>query len=312
MDGPSIVAIGGGTGLPVVLRAVRKYAGTVTAIVTVADDGGSSGRLRRDLGILPPGDIRNCLVALADERTPMAKVFQYRFGCGGGIAGHSVGNLIIAALADIRGDFAKAIDDAAKILGACGRVLPSTASSVSLRATTARGGRVVGQRRIARIRKPIARIFLDPPDPPAHPETVEAILKADQVIVGPGSLYTSILPNLLVPEVREAMAATKAKKVFVMNVMTQPGETSECTALDHIEALMRHCGEVIVNAVLANVADGEPEGLAPAEGGRHYIRPCAEKIESMGLRVTVADVVDETEPSRHDVDKLSGALKELL
>ncbi len=312
MGGPSVVAIGGGTGLPIVLRAVREYAGAVTGVVTVADDGGSSGRLRRDLGVLPPGDIRNCLVALADEDALLARVFQYRFERGGGIAGHSVGNLIIAALADMRGDFAKAIEDAAVIVGARGRVLPSTTSSVSLRAVTVRGGRVTGQRRVARIRKPIDRVFLDPPNPPAHPETIEAIKAADQVIVGPGSLYTSILPNLIVPDIRRAMVAAKAPKVFVMNVMTQVGETSLCTAADHVAALVSHGAGEAVDVVLSNVADGEPNGLAPAPKGRHYIRPCAEEIESMGFRVAVADVIDESDPARHDPTKLARALKGLL
>ncbi|MHB0976785.1 MAG: gluconeogenesis factor YvcK family protein [Candidatus Aquicultorales bacterium] len=312
MDGgPSVVAIGGGTGLPVVLRAARSYAKSVTAVVTVADNGGSSGRLRRDLGILPPGDIRNCLVALADERSPLVDVFQYRFEKGSGIAGHAVGNLIIAALAGVKEDFADAIEAAGCMLGACGSVLPSTLTNVTLYAETGRGGRVVGQARVARTKKPIGKVFLDPEDPPAYGKTVEAIKEADQIVIGPGSLYTSILPNLLVPEIARGVCESKAKRVFVLNSMTQVGETSLCGAADHLKALTDHCGKAI-DTVVANIADGQPDGLAPVEGKRHLIRPSAASIVEMGYDVRVADVADDEDPSKHDPDKLAEVLKTLV
>lgn len=306
--GPSVVAIGGGTGLPIVLKAAMRYASDITAVVTVADDGGSSGRLRRDLGILPPGDIRNCLLALADESSPLAGVFNYRFTGGQGIVGHALGNLIIAALTEVRGDFAVAIDEAGKMLDIKGRVLPSTLADVTLNAVTARGGRVVGQKRIARMKKPIGMVALEPADPPAYEETVEAILRADQVIVGPGSLYTSILPNLLVPQVLEAVRESRARKIFVMNSMTQEGETSLLSATDHITALRKHCGDGIIDVVIANVADGEAEGLGPATGKRHLIRPCVDTIEAIGIRVIVSDVACAEDPGRHDPDKLATVL----
>lgn len=312
MAKPSVVALGGGTGLPAVLRAVRRYAGSVTAVVTVADNGGSSGRLRRDLGILPPGDIRNCLVALADEGSPLVDVFRYRFQNGGGIAGHNVGNLIIAALSDVHEDFVGAIDAAGRMLGVCGRVLPSTISDVSLSALTKAGGRISGQIRVARTKKPIVRVSLDPPSPEAYPETVEAILEADQIVMGPGSLFTSIIPNLLVPEIRQAIRDSKARRIFVMNIMTQPGETSLCSAVDHIAALQAHCGERVVDVVLANVADGEPVGLVPIDGKSHLIRPCSAELEAMGYEVVVADLMKTPHSGAHNVDKLSAELEKLL
>ncbi|MCL5291895.1 MAG: uridine diphosphate-N-acetylglucosamine-binding protein YvcK [Actinobacteria bacterium] len=311
MSGPSVVAIGGGTGLPVVLKAVRSYTDRVTAVVTVADNGGSSGRLRRDLGILPPGDIRNCLVALADE-SPLAEVFQYRFQSGTGIAGHTIGNLIIAALADLRGGFPEAVDEARKMLEVEGRVLPSTTSDVTLYAVTKAHGKITGQIRIAKTRKPLIKVALEPLEPPAHRETIQAILDADQVVIGPGSLYTSILPNLLVPGVRRAVCETRARRIFVMNVMTQVGETSLLSATDHITALFSHCGKEVVDVVLANVADGQPTGLVPLDAGVHLIRPCTQAIESMGLRVVVSDVIDDAAPSKHAVDKLARELAKLV
>src|SRR5579864_4723186 len=219
--GCRIVTVGGGTGLSTLLRGLKEYTSNLTAIVTVTDDGGSSGRLRQELGVLPPGDIRNCLVALADSESMMTDLFQYRFNEGDGLTGHSFGNLFIAAMCGIAGDFDRAIKESSKVLNIKGRVLPSTLANVALQATLADGSTVLGETSISRARSPIKSLALTPPNCSPLAETLDAIAAADVIVLGPGSLYTSILPNLLVPGIAAAVGRSSALKVYVCNIMTQ-------------------------------------------------------------------------------------------
>ena len=238
--GPKIVTIGGGTGLSTMLRGLKSYSANITAIVTVADDGGSSGRLRRELGVLPPGDFRNCIVALADAEPLMSRLFQYRFGQGSGLDGHSFGNLFIVAMSGITGNFEEAIREASRVLAVRGQILPSTLENVTLCAELEGELHVLGESKISAANVPIQRVYLQPERPAAFPDAVRAILDADIVVVGPGSLYTSILPNLLVDGIAKALASTQALRLYVCNVATQPGETDEFRASDHVKALLKH------------------------------------------------------------------------
>lgn len=306
------VAIGGGTGLPVALKSLRQYADKITAIVSVADDGGSSGRLRREMGILPPGDIRNCLVALSDDEH-MAELFKYRFAQGDGIEGHNLGNLIIAALADIYGRFDEAVRAAARILSIQGQVLPSTTGVVTLTADTFDGQAISGQVKIAQTTRPLKRVRLEPPAVEAYAQAVEAILEADQVIIGPGSVFTSILPNLIVPGIGEALTKTKAIKVYICNVMTQPGETDLFTACDHLNAILDHGSKSWMDIAIVNSALIPEEKLIDyAEDRRYPVSLNAEKIRTLGVNIVLADVINEYKPSCHDADKLATILRELV
>jgi uncharacterized cofD-like protein len=310
--GVKVVAIGGGTGLPVALKSIQQYSDDITAIVSVADDGGSSGRLRRDMGMLPPGDIRNCLVALA-KNEDMAELFRYRFKKGFGLEGHNLGNLIIAALTELNGGFDKGINAAAEILLINGRVLPSTTGEVTLKASTFDGKPLAGQVSIAQTAVPLKEVFLDPPDITAYPEAVEAILKADQVIIGPGSVFTSILPNLIVPGIGEALSKTKAIKTYVCNVMTQPGETELFTACDHVEAIINHGESGWIDAVVINSREISDNMLAKyAEERRYPVSYCDESFKTLGVRVVLADVLNNARPSCHDSAKLATILHELV
>lgn len=257
-----VVGIGGGHGLATTLRAARLYSEDVSAVVTVADDGGSSGRLTSELGIPPPGDIRNCLVALADGG-PVAEMFQHRFRSGT-LEGHPIGNLVIAALAEMRGDFALAVSEAGRLIGARGNVYPATSDLVRLSALVD-GGIVEGQVAVAQTERPIRSVHLHPPDPAAHPEAIAAIMGADQVVIGPGSLFTSIIATLLVPGVGQALARTEARRIFVCNSRRQAGETEDFDVVDHVDALLRHAGNGSVDGVIvqAPVSDS-PVGL-PAD-----------------------------------------------
>ncbi len=242
-----VVGIGGGHGLATTLRAARLYADNVSAVVTVADDGGSSGRLTSELGIPPPGDIRNCLVALANGG-PLAEMFQHRFSKGA-LQGHPIGNLVIAALAEMRGDFAKAVEEAGELIGADGKVYPATTDLVQLSALV-EGGVVDGQVAVAQTQAPIRSVHLRPSSPAAYPRAVYAILGADQVVIGPGSLFTSIIATLLVPGIGQALADTRARRIFVCNARPQAGETEGFDVVDHVAALVRHAGEGSVDAVV--------------------------------------------------------------
>lgn len=305
--GPKVVAIGGGTGLATLLRGLKDYTSNLTAIVTVADDGGSSGRLRRELGVLPPGDFRNCLVAMADVEPLMAKLFQYRFEQGSGLDGHSFGNLFIVAMMGVTGSFEHALRESSRVLAVRGQVLPSTLENVTLCAETEDAATVEGESQITALGRGIRRIYLQPPHPPAYPEALRAILEADLIVLGPGSLYTSVIPNVLVKGIRRAILASPALKVYVCNVATQPGETDGYGVSEHVRAIESHVGRPFLDIVLVN---SNAEGPLP---------PSAQEGEPVRLRgdlprhlsVVTADVVDEENRYHHDPYKLARALMRL-
>jgi len=309
--GPKVVAIGGGHGLSVLLRGLKKYTANLTAIVTVADDGGSSGRLRRELGVLPPGDIRNCIAALADDEALMTQLFQYRFGDSPGLNGHSFGNLFITAMAEVTGSFDRAIVESGRVLAVQGHVLPSTLSDVTLtadlRAQSVGVSRVAGESSITAACGTIERVYLEPDNAPAYPDAVRVLLDADLIVAGPGSLCTSVLPNLLVPDVARAITASRAVKVYVCNVATQVGETDGYTTGDHVTMLEAHLGPGFFPFVLVNdnldVNFDAPSGVELVRVG---FPPNAR------YRVIAADLVDRARPWRHDSDKLARALLSLL
>jgi len=297
------VAVGGGTGLPRVLECLLRGGFDTTAVVTVADDGGSSGHLRRELGILPPGDIRNCLVALAEPGNELARVFQYRFPEGEGLAGHALGNLIIAALADLEGSFASAVEEAGRLLGVRGRVLPSTLADVVLSGCDAAGRLVTGQVNVALSQGPVRTVSLEPALPQAYGPALEAIGSADVIVVGPGSLFTSIIPNFLVAGVADAVRESDALVVYVCNVANQRGETSAMDAADHTEALLKHGLEGAVDVVIVNATPIDAEECPVCATPDAIAR-----IERHGIRVVSADLADRTSPLHHDPDRLYHAL----
>ncbi len=303
--GPKIVAIGGGTGLSTLLRGLKDYTGNLTAVVTVADDGGSSGRLRRELGILPPGDFRQCLVALSDVEPLMTRLFQYRFGEGTGLEGHSFGNLFIVAMSAITGNFERAIRESSRVLAVRGQILPSTIADVTLCAEFHDDDLVRGESKISNTHKAIKRLFLQPDRPPAYPEAIRAILDADLIVIGPGSLYTSVLPNLLVEDITRAIKASSAVRVYVCNVATQQGETDGFDVADHIRALASHIDEGVFQYVLAN--NNFNSQLAP-ELKSTPVTLDGEVLSFRQDKVGVADVVDPANPMRHDPKKLSQAI----
>lgn len=256
--GPRIVVIGGGTGLSALIRGLKAFTHNLTAVVTVADDGGSSGELRRTLGILPPGDIRSCLAALSDDEDLMTQLFQYRFPAGAGLNGHSFGNLFITALTDMSGSFEEAVAESGRVLSIHGQVLPATLHDVRLVADMklpepAGDFRVNGESKIAKAHGKVRRIWLEPDNPPAFPPAIQAVLSADLIVIGPGSLYTSIIPNLLVHDLTDAIRVSKAPKFYVCNVATEPGETDDYTCGDHLRALINHMGVRCLDLVIANV-----------------------------------------------------------
>ncbi|MBM4425484.1 MAG: uridine diphosphate-N-acetylglucosamine-binding protein YvcK [Chloroflexi bacterium] len=308
--GPRVVAIGGGTGLSTLLRGLKHHTSNITAIVTVADDGGSSGRLRRSLGVLPPGDFRNCLAALADDESLITNLFQYRFGSGDGLEGHSFGNLFITAMAEVTGSFEKALLESSRVLAIQGRVIPATLHDVTLVADlrpddSASAYRVRGESAIPTAPGAIERVALQPDDAPAFPDAVHAILAADLIVAGPGSLYTSVIPNLLVRDVAAAVRASRAIKVYVCNTATQPGETGGYTVLEHIRALEAHADQGLFPAVIAN--DKQTGKLLP---NLQWVR--LDPPLNGGHRLITADLSDEDNPWRHDPAKLAAALMKLL
>jgi len=307
-----IVAIGGGTGLSTILRGLKGYTANLTAIVTVTDDGGSSGRLRTELGVLPPGDIRNCLVALADSESMMTDLFQYRFNEGDGLSGHSFGNLFLAAMCGIAGDFDRAIKESSRVLAIKGRVLPSTLANVSLEATLADGSCVLGETSVSRSTAPIQQVRLVPPSCEPLPEAIEAILAADAVILGPGSLYTSIMPNLLVPGIAEAIEASRGKRFYVCNIMTQPGETDGMTASDHVRVLLDAGDRRLFDYALLNVQ--EPRRLLRMyeSEGAHQVAPDVDRVAGLGVTPIPGKFVSETQQVRHDPKRLAQAILKLV
>jgi uncharacterized cofD-like protein len=311
--GLKVVAIGGGTGLPSVLRGLKHSTGNITSIVTVADDGGSSGRLRRELGVLPPGDLRNNIAALADDENLMTKLFQYRFKDGGDLAGHAFGNLFIIALASVTGSIETALIETERVLNIQGRVLPATLEDVNLVASVRLPGAskavmIEGESKISEAGGQIEEISLIPAEIKAYSESVQAILDADLVVIGPGSLYTSLLPNLLVKDIREALRATQAYIVYVCNIATQPGETEGYNVADHVLAIERHVGRGVFQAVLAN--NSYPELNAGVN--TYYVSPVPENHEILQrYQVQYADLTDPERPWRHHSPKLAKAILQL-
>jgi uncharacterized cofD-like protein len=306
---PRIAALGGGTGLASLLRGLKRAPVDITAIVTVADDGGSSGRLRRELGVLPPGDIRNCLVALADDESMMGRLFQHRFA-DGDLSGHSFGNLFLAALAEVTGSFDRAIEECSRVLKIRGRVLPSTLEQIRLWAERADGRAVCGETRIAAGDGPCRRVWLEP-EPTAHPPALEAIAQADLVLLGPGSLFTSVLPHLAVPELAEAVAGARGRRAYVCNVMTQPGETDGFDAADHLERVL----EAIpggVDMVLVHEGPLDPVAAAAyAAQGQEPVTADHGRLEAMGVGVVAADLAERGSMVRHSPEALAEVLIEL-
>lgn len=308
MSGKKAVAIGGGTGLPLVLSCLVSAGFETTAVVAMADDGGSSGRLRRDLGVLPPGDVRNCLVALAAAGEPLAELFQYRFPHGEGLAGHALGNLVLAALQDITGDFARAVQVASDLLRVRGRVLPSTLAEVVLHGETLSGDVVVGQWALAHSPERVRRVWLEPERPPAYGPALDAIREADLVVVGPGSLFTSVIPNVLVAGVPEALRACSGRVAYVCNVANQRGETLGMDAADHVQALREHgLSRLDVAVVHDTEASAPAAGVEPVDAGPEV----RSRIAGAGLEVIAADVVDASNPRHHDPALLCAVLRRL-
>ncbi|OJH34033.1 gluconeogenesis factor YvcK family protein [Cystobacter ferrugineus] len=311
-----IVAMGGGTGLPMVLKGLARRATPkpgepgldLTAVVAMSDDGGSSGRLRRTRGALPPGDVRNCLVALAEGKGPLSEVFQYRFAGKKGLAGHAVGNLLISALAELKGDFMEAVRVSGTLLGAKGRVLPSTLAPVHLVAQMEDSTEVVGESNICRARGRIRKVQLSPSAPAPVDGLLESIRTADMIVIGPGSLYSSVMPNLLVDGVAQALRETRALKVMVANLMTQPGETDGMDCLDHVRAVIDHVGPVL-DAVLVNAATPCEEAVRRyARKGSTPVRVDRRALIDAGVIPVEADLLKEGSRIRHDGRKVTRCL----
>lgn len=307
--GPRVVALGGGTGLATLLRGLKAYTSNITAIVTVTDDGGSSGRLRGELGIPPPGDIRNCLCALADTESLMERLFQHRFSEGGSLSGHSFGNLFIAAMTEVTGDFELAVRQSSRVLAVRGRVLPSTVWDVTLQAEFTDGTSARGESAITGAGKSIARLSLDPPEAEPLAESLQAIAEAEVIILGPGSLYTSVIPNLLVRGVTEAIAASPAPVVYVANLMTEHGETDGYGVAEHIHALHAHARRRLVDLVVENDSPVPREVLDSYAAERAFPVPASHgELERQGLRVLRGPVLEAGHLARHDPHLLARSI----
>jgi uncharacterized cofD-like protein len=321
-----VVAIGGGTGLSTLLRGLKPYLPVITdpadrksriarltAVVTVTDEGGSSGRLRRDFRILPPGDIRNCMVALAEDEQLLTKLFKYRFSGGHGLRGHSLGNLFLAALTHLTRDFAKAVRLSSEVLAIRGEIYPSTLSDVRLKAEQANGTVIYGESRITKTRLPIRRLHIVPGRCRPLRETLAAIRQADLITVGPGSLYTSLIPNLLVRGIPQQIARSKALKVYICNLMTQPGESRGYSAADHVRALHEHAGRRLLDAVILNTGavSVSLRRRYAADGAAPVINDLAE-VRAQGVLPVLADLLVEERVARHDSDRLAKLLLRLV
>jgi len=307
--GPRIVVLGGGHGLSSLLRGLKEYTHNLTAIVTVSDDGGSSGELRKNIGILPPGDIRNCLAALSNDEDLLSQVFQYRFASGAGLEGHSLGNLFITALTEITGSFEQAVAESGRVLAVFGQVLPSTLTDVRLLADlVTEGGKikhVSGETQIREIPGSIQRLWLDPANTPAFPPAISAVLSADLIIVGPGSLYTSILPNLLVRDLAEAVRASQAMKFFVCNVATERGETDQYNCYDHVKTVEEHVGEGMFDLVICN---DRFEGYLGESV--EWVRMDMDLLQHVSVYCT--NLIDSAHPWRHDAKRLAKTVMDLF
>ncbi|MCH2049584.1 MAG: YvcK family protein [Trichodesmium sp. ALOHA_ZT_67] len=310
--GPKIVAIGGGTGLSNLLRGLKSYSANITAIVTVADDGGSSGRLRREIGVLPPGDIRNCLAALANEEKLLTELFQYRFKAGDGLVGHSFGNLFLTAMSEVTGDLERAVAASSKVLAVQGQVLPATLTDVYLWAELADGRHIEGESNITEAGGKIVKIGCTPEHPPALPKVLQAIEEADYIIIGPGSLYTSVIPNLLVPEIAEAIACRNIPSIYVCNIMTQPGETTGYSVADHICAIDVACGQRLFDTVLVQGKSPSAQALIKyAQENSHPVFLDREAVNNLGRKILLTNVMYEDEQNgfvRHDSTMLAQVL----
>jgi len=318
-----VVAMGGGTGLSTLLRGLKRYVPSVSgvqadvpcvishlaAVVTVTDDGGSSGRLRKDFNMLPPGDLRNCMVALSEDEHLLAQLFRHRFRTGGELVGHNFGNLFVAALAEMTGDFGHAIKLAAEVLATRGHIYPATFSDVTLLARMADGSVVRGETNITASRVPIAELRLDPPVAEPLPETLEAIAEADLITIGPGSLYTSLITNLLVQGIPEALAAVRGTRVYIANLMTQANESLHLTASEHIERMYEHTRQPIFDYALLNTAPVSEELRERyAAQGAELIPANVERIEAMGIRCITGDFAAEGDVLRHASDRVAATL----
>jgi uncharacterized cofD-like protein len=307
--GPRIVALGGGTGLSTLLRGLKAYSANITAVVAVADDGGSSGRLRQQLGIVPPGDIRNCIAALADAEPLMTQLMQYRFPPGSGLDDHAFGNLFIAAMTAVTGDFDEAVRESNRVLAVRGQVLPATSVPLNLTARLESGRFVAGQAAVSRATEPIARVQIDPADVRANPEAIERILEADLIVIGPGSLYSSVLPNLLISDIHDALSGAEGLRVYVCNVATQPGETGGYSASRHLTTLFDHAGDELFDMVLLN---RNKSARRPAGWQGQPVQSDSRQLEELPVVVVEDDVIDDHNAHHHDPDKLAAVLLRLL
>jgi uncharacterized cofD-like protein len=307
------VVVGGGTGLSNLLGGLKQYTSNLTAVVTVADDGGSSGRLRKDFGVLPPGDIRNCLVALSTQEAVLNELFQYRFKGKGDLQGHNFGNLFITAMTEITGDFGRAVEESSRVLATRGTVLPVSFDAMTLQARLKNGKTVTGESTIGASTSPIAHLTLKEKNVRPNREALKAILEADAIVLGPGSLYTSVLPNLLIPQVAENIALSRAVKVYVCNVMTQPGETDHYTVSDHVRTLFQHTAPDFVHYVVVN-KEAVPHRLLDryARSGQEPVTVDKEEVEALGPRLVSANLLHREDFVRHHPDKLGKTLMKLL
>ena len=311
-SGPAITVVGGGTGLSTLLRGMKYITGNCTAVVSVGDDGGSSGRLRQELGIIPPGDLRKCMVAMADSEPLMERVMQYRFEGDSYLSGHSLGNLFLAAIAETEGGMEEGLNAASQILKVRGHVIPSTLHNIQLAAEMTDGTFVLGQAEIAQAHKTVQRLRMVPENVPATKSAVEAIRHADILVLGPGSLYTSVICNLLVPDIREAILQSEATKIYVCNVMTQPGETDGFGACEHVKTLTEYAGKPFLDYVIVNSEEISDEQKAVYRTkGQEPISPDIEEIEQMGIKVIPAKLVSKSDMVRHDPQKLARAIMSL-
>ncbi len=302
----NVVSLGGGTGLSTLLHGLKKYTSNINAIVTVADDGGSSGRLRQEFDMLPPGDIRNCLVALADDETLMGKLFQFRFKEGEGLKDHNFGNLFITAMMKLTGDFEKAVKESSKILAVKGSVIPSTLEKITLEAECEGGKRTIGESNIPHSAHPIKRLYITPSGCKPTNDALEAIRKADIILLGPGSLFTSIMPNLLITDLCNEIAASRAFKVYICNVMTQHGETDGYKASDHLKAILAHTSPNIVTHIIVNTGK-VPDSLMEKykQENASPVAPDMDVIKKMGYKIIDGNVINTTDYVRHDSEKLA-------
>ena len=323
--GLQVIALGGGTGLSALLRGLKLHVvrhtdrqptaerpiADIAAIVTVTDDGGSSGRLRRENRILPPGDIRNCMVALSKDEALLSRLFQYRFQAGRGLRGHNFGNLFLAALTHVTGDFAEAVRVSSKVLAIRGRIFPSTVSNVHLVAKLANGRRVQGETNISRSTVPIRKLELVPRRVRPLSAAIEAIEQADLIIMGPGSLYTSVIPNLLIPEIAESIARTRAPRVYIANLMTQPGETTQYALSEHIRAIQDHVRSRVIDSVVANMRQVSPEVAERYRAqGAAPVAIDADRVAKLKVKLVTGDLLEEHSVIRHDSERLARLLVE--